>query len=197
MGLFPVSRTAIFYGWALLLALPVGAGAQTNYYSKNGGEYPIVGALPGDQVKPDVAVTPAGGFVVWQDNAVDGSGWGVSASRLDGTLSGTLSAFRVNQTMTNDQQNPRVALLKNGGAVFVWQGGKQGSQHIYARFLTPTNTFMTTTDLVVSAFNTSFQIAPAVATLNNSNVVVVWSSFDQVSSNSLQDVYAKILSPKG
>src|ERR1019366_7126056 len=37
----------------------------------------------------------------------------------------------------------------------------------------------------------------AVAVLNNSNVVVVWSSFNQAGSNSLQDVYAKILSPAG
>ena len=39
----------------------------------------MVGSLPGDQVLPDVAITPAGGFVVWQDNVTDGSGWGVSA----------------------------------------------------------------------------------------------------------------------
>jgi hypothetical protein len=51
--------------------------------------------------------------------------------------------------------------------------------------------------LAVSTFNKNFQINPAVTTLNNSNVVVVWSSFDQVSSNSLQDVYAKILSQSG
>ena len=50
--------------------------AQTNYYANNGTEYAIVGSLPGDQVFPDAAVTPAGGFVVWQDNITDGSGWG-------------------------------------------------------------------------------------------------------------------------
>ena len=70
--------------------------AQTNYYSKNGTEYAMVGSLPGDQVFPDAAVTPAGGFVVWQDNITDGSGWGISARRLDSTLSGTLGTFRVN-----------------------------------------------------------------------------------------------------
>ena len=92
-----------------------------------------------------------------------------------------------------------MALLKNGGAVFVWQGGREGYQHIFARFLTPTNTFLTTTDLAVSTFGSasSFQINPAVAVLNNSNVVVVWSSFNQAGAYSLQDVYAKILSPTG
>ena len=126
------------------------------------------------------AVTANGGFVVWQDNATDGSGWGVSAQRVDGTLSGTLSPFRVNVQGTNDQENARVALLKNGGAVFVWQGGVEGvNQHIYARFLTPSNIFLTTTDVLVNTFTDNFQINPAVAVLNNSNVVVVWSSFNQ------------------
>ncbi|MEI9864650.1 MAG: hypothetical protein WDN00_08870 [Limisphaerales bacterium] len=157
----------------------------------------MIGSLFGDQVFPDAAISTTGGFVVWQDNATDGSGWGISARRLDSTLSGTLSTFRVNQQGTNDQENAKVTLLKNGGAAFVWQGGKSGFQHIFARFLTPANTFLTTTDLVVSTFTNDFQINPTAITLNNSNVVVVWASFNQVGATSMQDVYAKILSPTG
>jgi hypothetical protein len=103
----------------------------------------------------------------------------------------------VNVQGSNDQENARVTLLKNGGAAFVWQGGKEGYQHIFARYLTPTNTWLTTTDLVVSTFTNNFQVNPAIATLNNSNVVIVWSSFNQANTNSLLDVYAKILSPAG
>jgi hypothetical protein len=185
--------------WAVVLGMVSTASAQTNYYAPNGTEYPIVGQLLGDQMFPDAAISTTNGIVVWQDNVTDGSGWGISAQRLDSTLSGTLSPFRVNVIGAGDQENPRVALLINGGAAFVWQGGTEGYQHIFARYLTPTNTFLTTTDLVVSAFrNTNtFQVDPAVAVLNNSNVVVVWSSFNQAGSNSLLDVYAKILSPTG
>ncbi len=183
--------------WVLALSLTIAASAQTNYYTTNGTEYAVIGNLPGDQVFPDAAISTNGGFVVWQDNITDGSGWGISARRLDSTLSGTLSTFRVNVQGTNNQENPRVALLKNGGAVFVWQGGALSQQHIYAQFLSPSNTFLTTTDISVSTFTNNFQINPAVTVLNNSNVVVVWASYDQVSSNSYQDVYAKILSPTG
>lgn len=189
-------RVVVCLCWGLLLAVPAIA-SPTNYYSANGTEYAVIGSLPGDQVFPDVAVTPGGGFVVWQDNITDGSGEGISARRLDSTLSGTLSTFRVNVQGTNDQAYPRVALLKNGGAAFVWQGGAQSQQHIFARFLTPTNTWLMNTDIVVSTFAGNFQINPAIATLNNSNVVVVWGSFDQVNSNSFQDVYGQILSPVG
>ncbi len=168
-------RAAICFCWALAIAVPGAVFAQTNYYTTNGTEYAVVGSLPGDQVFPDVALNSSGGFVVWQDNATDGSGWGVRAARLDATLSLTSWQQRINVQGTNNQENPRVALLKRGGAVFVWQGGVDGFQHIYARFTTPTNTFLSTTDVVVSTFTNNFQINPAVAVLNNSNVVVVFS----------------------
>jgi hypothetical protein len=197
MSLLFARRAAICLCWGMFLSVPAVIFGQTNYYSANGTEYSVVGSLPGDQVFPDASVTTAGGYLVWQDYITDGSGWGVSARRLDSTLSGTLSTFRVNVQGTNDQENARVAMLKNGGAAFVWQGGKQGYQHIFARFLTPWNTFLTSTDLVVSAFTNNFQINPAVATLNNSNVVMVWASYNQAGSNTMQDVYCKILSPTG
>ena len=108
-------RAAICLCQGLFLVIPAAVFGQTNYYTTNGIEYAIAGSLPGDQVWPDVAAGTNGGFVDWQDNATDGSGWGVSAQKLDGTLSGALSAFRVNASGTNDQENARVALLKNGG----------------------------------------------------------------------------------
>jgi hypothetical protein len=189
-------QTAICFCCGWMLTLPAAVFGQA-YYTTNGTEYAIIGSLPGDQVHPDVAVTPTGGFVVWQDNITDGSGWGISARQLDSTLSGTLSTFRVNVQGTNDQQYPCVALLNGGGAVFTWQGGSQSQEHIYARFLTPTNTFRTTNDILVNTFTNNFQINPAIATLTNGNVVIVWGSFDEAGANSLQDVYGQMFSPAG
>jgi hypothetical protein len=144
-----------------------------------------------------VAISPTNGILVWQDNVTDGDGWGISAQRLDSTLSGTLSPFRVNVIGAGNQENARVALLKNGGAVFVWQGGQPGFQHVYARYLSATNTFLSTNDILVSTFTNYFQINPALAVLTNGNVVVVWGSYDQVSPSSLQDVFCQILSTNG
>lgn len=182
---------------AVILAFPSRGVGQTNYYSAYGSEYLAAGAMPGDQVFPDVAVRPAGGLVVWQDNVTDGSGWGISAQRLDSTFSPTLSSFRVNVQGTGNQEKPRVAMLKNGGAAFVWQGGTGTAEQIFARLLTPTNTWLTATDVVVSVRTNSLQVTPALAVLNNSNVVVVWASYNQAGSNSMMDVYGKILSPTG
>ena len=198
-----ISKTArlnsAFMAIATLAVSAFVASAQTNYYGANGGEFAIVGSLPGDQMFPDVALYTNGGFVVWQDNTTDGNGWGLSATRVDASLTPVITwqDQRVNAQGAGNQENPRVAMLKSGGAVFVWQGGAQGAQHIWARYLTSTNTWLTTTDLMVGSFTNTFQANPAVAVLTNGNVVVVWSSFNQAGANSLLDVYAKILSPAG
>ena len=182
----------------LLAGIPAMGFGQTNYFATNGTEYAIVGSLLGDQISSSVAVNTNGGFVVWQDNITDGTGWGVSAMQLNSTLSGSGSSFRVNVLGTNDQENPRVALLHGGGAVFVWQGGVEGlNQHIYARFLSSGGTWLTTNDVAVNTFTDNFQSNPDVATLTNGNIIVVWGSFDEVNSNSLQDVYGRIFSPTG
>lgn len=168
-----------------------------------GGEYPIADRLPGDQVHAQVAVNSTGGFVVWQDNITDGDGLGISARRIDQSLSPTLSTFQVNKQAAGDQENPQVALPGNGGAVFVWQGGAYGFQHIYARFMGPEGTFITD-DLLVNTYTNNQQINPAVGVTQDGNVVVVWSSYGQDDANNpdlslrnLQGVFGQRFSPSG
>ena len=149
-----------------------------NTYAPQGGEYPIAGSLPGDQVFPQVALGTNGGFLVWQDNVTDGDGLGISARRINGNLSGLFGVFRVNEQSAGDQENARVAVLKDGGAAFVWQGGVSGFQHIYARFLKGDGTFATG-DRLVNTYTNNHQIDPAVAVLADGTVAVVWSSYGQ------------------
>ncbi len=181
--------------WCLAAGLPAAALAQGNYATQ-GTQYPIAGVLPGEQVHPQLSLTANGGYLVWEDNITDGYGLGVSALRLDGTLSGAFAPFRVNETAAVDQERPVVTLLNGGGAAFVWQGGEQAFQHIYARFMGADNTWLTG-DILVNSTTNKGQLSPAVATLANGNVVVVYSSMNQAGPNSLQDVYAQILSSSG
>ena len=197
MCLLRFARNALVCG-CLALAAPAVVLAQTNYLP-NGVEYAIAGSLPGDQAFPEMALNVSGGFLVWEDNITDGDGLGISALRLDSSFSGTpgsSSSFRVNVAGAGSQEHPQVALLKGGGAVFAWQGGRQGFQRIYARFRSAGNLWITS-DLQVNSFNTNSQVDPVVTTLANSNVVVAWASFNQAASTSLQDVYATLLSPTG
>ena len=184
--------TRLLAGLVLLLA-GASATGQTSF-PPLAGEAPLTGALAGDQVFPHVALGTNGGYVVWQDNVTDGDGWGVSAVRLDNNLSGSQAPFRVNQIGAGNQENPRVALLPDGGAVFVWQGGLPGGQKIFARFLASDGTFATP-DLRVNTYTHSEQINPNVAVLSDGTVVVVWASAGQ--DGSLQGVYGQRLSAVG
>jgi hypothetical protein len=185
--------------WWLALGTCASLFAQASFapnFVPNGGEYPVAGLLPGTQVHPELSINTNGGFVVWEDNTIDGNGVGIRAAALDANFSIVPASFRVNTLGARDQEHPRVALLQGGGAVFVWQGGRQGFQHVYARFTSPGNAWLTG-DVQVSAFSRFAQRDPSVATLGNGNVIVVWASFNQQSPSSMQDVYGQLFSPSG
>lgn len=179
-----------------LLAFLLGSAAayaQGDYY-RQAGEYALSGALPGDQTRPALAFGPTGGYVVWQDNVTDGQGSGISAQRLNDNLSGTLAPFRVNELAAGHQEYPQVAVLPNGGAVFVWQGGALGFQKIYARFMNADGTFATG-DILVGADTNQPSLHPAVAVLTGGEVVVVWSRME--ADGHLQGICAQRLSAAG
>jgi hypothetical protein len=87
----------------LLLGLP--AFSLDHSYSRQGAQFAVTPPLVGDQTFPQISVRPSGGYIVWQDNYTDGDGLGISARRLDSTLSGSLGVFRVNVQGTNDQKS--------------------------------------------------------------------------------------------
>ena len=180
--------------WAVVVALPAVVWGQ-NAFSPGGPDYAVAGALPGDQTFPQAAISPAGGWLVWQDNAVDGDGVGIRAQALNSSLVKSGAALRVNVQGAGDQEKPQVSLLSGGGAVFVWQGGTTGFQKIYARFLAANGTFITNSDLLVSTNTSEFQINPSVTTLADGSVVVVWAGYGQ--DGDRQGVFARRLSSTG
>ena len=182
--------------WCLVMAGSAVAFGQPGF-TPAGPEYPIAGLLPGDQVFPAAAIGPAGGILVWQDNSVTKTGVRIRASRLDSSFTVT-SSFLVSSVAkavtTGDQEKPQVAILNNGGAVLVWQGGKHGFQRIFARFIGPDGKFLKQ-DVRVSAYPKYHQIDPHVATLANGTVVIVWASDGQ--DGSRQGVFARLFTPGG
>lgn len=196
MSLSLLIRKAVRACGGLACLVPALALAQNTAYFTNGSEYAIVGAMPGAQTFSHASLNAQGGFLVWEDNGGDGKGLGVLGMGLDSQLRAAQAPFRVNQVAQGDQERPRVVLLAHGGAAFVWQGGKQGLQHIYARFLTGSNTWQGG-DVLVSTPTNRFQRQPAVTALPDGNAAVVWASYNQATTNSLFDVYGQILSAAG
>lgn len=172
------------------VAIPAIILAQASFRN-DGNEYSLSGAVPGDQVHSQLAINQFGGFLVWEDNV-----GGVRAVALDSSLSPVGNPFQISRSKVGYQEYPQVALLKGGGAVFVWQGGISGSQDIHARFLSSSNTWLTA-DMIIHTFTKNAQTQPRVAVLDNGNVVIVWTSFNQASTTSMQDVFGQIFSPRG
>jgi hypothetical protein len=185
------------------LALTVsGSAFSQTIYATQGVEYAPAGLMPGDQIHPSLALSPGGGWLVFDDNITDGDGQGISAQQLSSSFSPQFGVIRVNKQGAGDQEKPRVSLLKNGGAAFVWQGGPQSYQHIYAGILTASNTWVfPTNDVMVNTATNFYQRDAAIATLTNGNVIVAWGSVGQdhpaVNQKTLQGVYAQILTPTG
>ena len=179
----------------LFLAMPLLAGGQ-NAFSPGGNDYLIAGALPGDQTFPNAAISATGGYLVWQDNSASTKGLRIRAARLNSslTMSGTPFLVSTNATRAGDREKPQVSLLNGGGAVFVWQDGRIGFQRIYARFCA-TNGAFSTGEILVNTYTNNFQINPAVATLADGSVVVVWSSSGQ--DGSMQGVFGQRFSATG
>lgn len=163
----------------LVAVLAVEGGVKTlpaQSLSVDGSEYALAGSYLGDQNNPAIAYTGNRGFVVWQDNSAGGRYSSIAARQLTAGFAADLSgAFRVNTQLSGDQTRPSVALLTSGGAVFVWEGGQQGKRKIFARYLAANGTFVATETLVSQPDVES--VDPAVASLPNGNVIVLWSAY--------------------
>lgn len=174
------------------------ASAPSGSIAASGVEYSVTGNQSGDQTFPQAAVGPAGGCLVWVDNGVTTNGLRIRAVGLDGSFNPSGSAYLVSSAAaskaTGDQENPQVAVLKNGTTVFVWQGGVKGSQQIYIRYRTSAGKWIAN-DTRVSAQNKYNQVDPKLAVLNDGSVEVVWSSFGQ--DGSRQGIFSRHFSATG
>ena len=183
--------------WLAITGLACAAGVPfhaAGAFAPQASEYAVVETLGGDQLKPQVSLGGAGGYIVWQDNFTDGSGYSVVARRLNASLSGQWNSFRVNQQAQGDQENPQIVLNNDGGAVIVFEGSQTGNKDIYAAFLRADGTFATV-DVRVNTTTNEEQVSPAVACLQNGNIVVVWESFEQ--DGSYRGVYGRVFTSLG
>ena len=74
-----------------------------------------------DQRFPDVAALADGGFVIaWVSNGQDGSGYGVYLQRYDASGTAFGGEVQVNDFTTNNQFQPTVTALADGGWVVAW-----------------------------------------------------------------------------
>lgn len=182
------------------LAIALSGLAATRLYGgglqPQGAEYQLTRGVLGDQVRPRVSLDERGGWLLWQDAAIDGQGLGIAGTRL-GPMGGATqgATFAVNQVAEGDQENPAVVALPEGGAFAVWQGGRQGFSRIFGRRL-GANGLPSGDEVGISQGDGEHQIDPAVALLGDGSIIVAWASYRQDGSQAY-DIFGRRLNLAG
>jgi Ca2+-binding RTX toxin-like protein len=157
---------------------------------KLGAEFRVNTVTFDSQSSPAAATDADGNFVIsWQSNSQDGSGLGIYAQRysLAGVALGT--EFRVNSTVANAQDQPAIAMDRDGDFLIAWRSNQDGvSNDVYAQRYDSVGTplggeFRVNTIIVDS------QHSPAVAMDADGDFVVAWSSYAQDADGS--DVHVR------
>jgi len=179
---------------ALLLSGSVAAGIAAGALSRSGSEYRFLPTFPGDQVLAQVSFNSQGGYLVVQDNSIDGNGLGIRGRKYSADLSGSRTTFQVNDQRQGDQRNARVAMLTQGGAVFAWESSTPQGHRVFVRFMDSKDTFITS-DVSAGDLVSGDQSDPALAALTDGTVLLVWAELDR--DGSMKGIFAQHFSAAG
>ena len=171
---------------ALALALALVLAAESaSALSPVGGEFQVNTYTSCNQRNPAVSGLASGGFVVvWASGSPafqqDGSYSGIFGQRFDAEGNSVGAEFRSNQTTFDEQTDPDVAGLPNGGFVVVWNSYGQDGPYYYGVFGRRHNANGSTAggEFQVNTYTIYGQYYPAVAATPG-GFVVVWESCEQ------------------
>ncbi|HRI13468.1 MAG TPA: hypothetical protein PLX89_10715 [Verrucomicrobiota bacterium] len=186
-----VRTSALWRALCVTVGSSLALGGWAASFPPEGSQYWMAGMATGDQIAPTLSFRATGGCLAWQDNSTDGDGFGISARRLTGQLTG-LSSVRVNENGVGDQENPQVASLAGGGSLIVWQSGKRGAQTIVGRVMRSDGRFAGP-EFQISGAGTDHR-EPAVS-VGTTGVLVVWAA--EGVDGSMLAVQGRRLSPEG
>jgi len=150
----------------------------------------------GDQIAPEIAALANGSYVVtWSSLGQDGSGYAVYARvfAADGTPAG--DEFQANTHTSNNQLNPTITGLNDGGFVITWSsygqdGGSEESWGIFSQRYDATGTPVGGEFQVNSEFEGS-QESPNVTALGDGGFLVVWQSFSGAQDGDGSGIYGQ------
>ncbi len=145
------------------------------------------------QSEPTVTALSDGGYIIaWQSLAQDGSGYGIYAQRYDSEGSALGPETLVNTYTTNNQYQPAISRLSDGGYVICWASFTQdfGTTGVYAQKFDASGTKVGG-EYLINSYSTSSQQMPAIAGLNDGRFIITWQSNGQDGSG--DGIYSKIM----
>jgi Ca2+-binding RTX toxin-like protein len=127
---------------------------------------------------PDVAALGDGGhLIVWTSyGGQDGSSGGIYAQRYDASGNSVGGEVRFNTYTTNQQDDPHLAVLKDGSFVAVWQSAWQDSSYLGVtarRFAANGTPF--TDDVIATTTTVDNQWHPSVAALADGGYIILYA----------------------
>jgi len=149
-----------------------------------GDEFIVNSSLSASQVVPDVTQLITGGFVVtWSGGSGDDS-TSIYAQIYDEQGAPSGGEVRVNTYLTNNQTNPAVNPLSDGGFVISWESfgqDKDDSNYqsgIYSQIF-DVNGVSISNEFQVNSYTSSYQQYPTITALSDGGFVVAWQSDGQ------------------
>jgi hypothetical protein len=145
-----------------------------------GPEFLVNTYTTGSQVRPSVAVSGTGDFVIAWASAVASSPLNIIGQRYASSGTPVGSEFRVNTDTTDSHFMPSVAADASGNFVVAWTSEEQdGSAYgIFGQRFASSGAAVGP-EFRVNTYTASDQATPSVVTDAAGNFVVVWSSFLQ------------------
>ncbi len=143
-----------------------------------------------DQDDPDVAALTDGGFViVWESDEQDaGTTDGIYAQRFNVAGTKVGSEFRVNTTTADDQREPRIVGLTDGGFVVTWVSDEQAGSidnDIYAQRYTAAGSPVGG-EFLVNQTIIADQVTPFLGAMSDGGFIVTWTTEN---ADDTSDVY--------
>ncbi len=163
--------------------------------AKVGSEFQINTDMTGSKSGPSVAGLSDGDFIViWASQ--DGSGKGVYAQRFDSSGAKVGSEFQVNTNTIDNQGDPDVTGVSDGGFVVTWKSADQDGSGggVYAQRF-DSSSAKVGRELPINTYIVGLQGDPTITGLSVGGFVVTWKSVGQREKGS--DIYAQIYNGLG
>ncbi|MEH6633281.1 MAG: hypothetical protein V7776_20900 [Halopseudomonas aestusnigri] len=167
---------------------------------RSGEEFLVNTTTEGIQGDSSITALTGGGWVAtWESrNQDEEDGFGIygQAYDVEGERSG--GEFRVNSTTSNNQRDPSITALINGGWVVVWSSFGQdedGGFGVYGQAYDAEGIADERGEFLVNTYTEGNQRDPSVTALDDGGWVVTWASVGQDGSGS--GIYSKTFNSDG
>ncbi len=147
----------------------------------SGGEFRVNTTTSNWQDSPTIAALSDGGFVVsWASYGQDGGGYGIYGQRYDANGATAGNEFQINSFAGNDQLEPSIAALANGGFVVTWSSlGQEISGYGIFGQRYDSSGAKVGGEFHVNTYTTNDQSYSSTIGLTGGGFVVTWQSYGQ------------------